>query len=69
MLAILIISIINLIGIGALIYGFYKFGEKVTNSLRGVDGYIFELYRVVDNNFKKEAEILNSLTEWRNKYE
>ena len=68
MLAILIISIINLIGIGALIYGFYKFGEKVTNSLRGVDGYIFELYRVVDNNFKKEAEILNSLTEWRNKH-
>ena len=69
MLAILIISIINVIGIGALIYGFYKFSEISTYYLKSSDEYILELYRVVDNNFKKEAEILNSLTEWRNKYD
>ena len=65
MLAILIISIINVIGIGALIYGFYKFSEISTYYLKSSDEYILELYRVVDNNFKKVAEILNSLTEWR----
>ena len=69
MLAILIISIINLIGIGALIYGFYKFSELTTGYLKNSDDYILKLYRVVDNNFKKEAEILNSITEWRNKHE
>ena len=65
MLAILIISIINLIGVGALIYGFYKFSEKTTDYLKISDDYILKLYYVVDRNFKKEAEILNTLTEWR----
>jgi hypothetical protein len=65
MLAILIISIINLIAVGALIYGFYKFSEMATYYLKSSDDYILKLYKVVDKNFKTEAEILNSITEWK----
>lgn len=61
----LIIAILNLIGIVALIYGIYKFSETSLYYSKSADDYILKLYRVVDNNFKKEAEILNSLTEWR----
>lgn len=62
----LIIAILNLIGIVALIYGIYKFSEISLYYSKSADDYILKLYKVVDNNFKKEAEILNTITKWRN---
>lgn len=67
MLGLFILSIIILIGIGALIYGMYEFKEKTLEFLSSTDKYVTKLYNVVDKNFKKEEEILNTLTEWRNK--
>lgn len=61
-----IVIVFNLIGLIALIYQMHKFVETSLYYSKSADEYILKLYKVVDNNFKKEAEILNSLTEWRN---
>ena len=61
-----IIVVFNLAGVIALIYQMHKFVETSLYYSKSADEYILKLYKVVDNNFKKEAEILNSLTEWRN---
>ena len=63
---VMIIVVFNLAGVIALIYQMHKFVETSLYYSKSADEYILKLYKVVDNNFKKEAEILNSLTEWRN---
>lgn len=68
MLGILIVSIINLIGISVLVYRLHRFIELSTEVFNSTENYILKLYNVVDKNFKKEAEILNTITEWRNKH-
>ena len=64
-----IVIVFNLIGLISLIYQMHKFVETSLYYSKSADEYILKLYKVVDNNFKKEAEILNSLAEWRNRDE
>ena len=61
-----IIAVLNLVGIVALIYQIYRFRKISLYYSESADDYILKLYKVVDNNFKKEAEILNTITKWRN---
>lgn len=64
-MVLIIIAVFNLVGIAALIWQIHKFKEESLFYSKSADDYILKLYKVVDKNFKTEAEILNSITEWR----
>lgn len=65
LIAVLIISIIQLVLIVLLWLAFDNFRNQMQDYIKIDDDYSVKLYGLIDSNFKREAEIINKLMEER----
>jgi predicted PurR-regulated permease PerM len=63
LVAILIISIIQLVFIALLWLAFDNFRSQMQEYIEKYGNYTIKLYKLIDKNFKKEEEIFNKLME------